>query len=160
MGSNSGVQKTLNPIPYTFKDWLEVTRGGREGKYGRVPQSCGCREKGGARVGGSYHIQGPLSLTVSNAVNLPHPRIPTSTPGSPSILPQATRFLPHLQGDLGSLVQGQVDVSSEDGEATWTATRCELHAVLAGEEVTELLPQFCCQHGMQWLEVRVCVFGD
>ncbi|GLI59344.1 hypothetical protein VaNZ11_001206 [Volvox africanus] len=64
---------------------------------------------------------------------------------------QAVRFLPSLHGDMGSLVVGEV--AEGDSEATWTATSCKFHSVLAEEGATELLPEFCCQFSMQWLEV-------
>ncbi|GLC42691.1 hypothetical protein PLESTM_001365300 [Pleodorina starrii] len=72
---------------------------------------------------------------------------------------QAVRFLPSLQGDLGSLVAGEVATGEEGqeggirGGATWTARSCAFHSVLAAEGASELLPEFCCQFSMQWLEV-------
>ncbi|GFR45696.1 hypothetical protein Agub_g7112 [Astrephomene gubernaculifera] len=95
---------------------------------------------------------------------------------------QAVRFLPTLQGDLGELVVSHVegDLAGQQppqqhqhapaatpaaaaaaaassppaasGEAVWRASSCGFHSVLAAEEATELLPEFCCQYGMQWLE--------
>ncbi|EFJ40437.1 hypothetical protein VOLCADRAFT_108158 [Volvox carteri f. nagariensis] len=70
---------------------------------------------------------------------------------------QAVRFLPSLQGDMGCLVPGEV-LEGQVGEvgevgATWVTHSCTFHSVLAAEGATELLPEFCCQFGMQWLEV-------
>ncbi|KAG2483198.1 hypothetical protein HYH03_017933 [Edaphochlamys debaryana] len=63
---------------------------------------------------------------------------------------QAVRFLPSLQNDLSSLVQSDVDVG--ESEATWTTTKCCFYEVLSSEGVPELLPEFCCQYSMQWME--------
>ncbi|KXZ41685.1 hypothetical protein GPECTOR_320g26 [Gonium pectorale] len=63
---------------------------------------------------------------------------------------QAVRFLPQLQGDMASLVSS--DLVAGPHEATWTASACAFHAALAAEDATELLPHFCCQYGMQYLE--------
>ncbi|KAG2440285.1 hypothetical protein HXX76_004396 [Chlamydomonas incerta] len=63
---------------------------------------------------------------------------------------QAVRFLPTLQGDLGALVASEVDIGEQ--ESTWTTRACSFHDVLAAEGATELLPEFCCQYSMQWLE--------
>ncbi len=75
--------------------------------------------------------------------NQPHAALPS---------PQAVRFLPSMQGDLGSLVEAHV--AEGDDEATWTTCGCAFYSVLAEEGATELLPEFCCQFSMQWLEVR------
>ncbi|KAG2455050.1 hypothetical protein HYH02_000875 [Chlamydomonas schloesseri] len=63
---------------------------------------------------------------------------------------QAVRFLPTLQGDLGALVVSEVSIGEQ--ESTWTTRSCSFHDVLAAEGATELLPEFCCQYSMQWLE--------
>lgn len=63
---------------------------------------------------------------------------------------QAVQFLPTLQGDLGSLVPSAVEAGP--AEAVWTTSGCAFHKVLEQEGALELLPEFCCQYSMQWME--------
>jgi hypothetical protein len=51
-------------------------------------------------------------------------------------------------GGLGFRGRGAVVAD----EVSLVVTRCRYHEVLSGEDAAHLLPEFCCQHGMSWLD--------
>lgn len=79
---------------------------------------------------------------------------------------QAVRLLPALQSDMGTLCTGEVQTETEapapgPGGGTTAAAAaaatslvirgCRYHEVLTQEDAPFLLSEFCCNHGLVWL---------
>ncbi len=94
---------------------------------------------------------------------------------------QAVQFLPALQSDMGELCESSIRVGPQSAEpepagpagsaappggastgklpanalaaneVSLVVTKCKYHEVLTAEDAPFLLSEFCCHHGMIWL---------